>query len=98
MERSTSMSGEIKINQAEAQKGIQEMSDSLQALQKQLGETMDGNKDIRMSDLYNEIKQEYENLLSQFITLFQDNIAATETAVQELVELDQALGNNIALK
>ncbi|MEC0281579.1 hypothetical protein SAMN04489762_2372 [Terribacillus saccharophilus] len=92
------MSGEIKINQAEAQKGIQEMSDSLQALQKQLGETMDGNKDIRMSDLYNEIKQEYENLLSQFITLFQDNIAATETAVQELVELDQALGNNIALK
>lgn len=92
------MSGEIKINQAEAQKGIQEMSDALQALQKQLGETMDGNKDIRMSDAYNEIKQEYENLLGQFITLFQDNIAATETAVQELVELDKALGNNIALK
>lgn len=92
------MSGEIKINQAEAQKGIQEMSDALQALQKQIGETMDGNKDIRMSDAYNEIKQEYENLLGQFITLFQDNIAATETAVQELVELDQALGDNIALK
>lgn len=92
------MSGEIKINQAEAQKGIQEMSDALQALQKQLGETMDGNKDMRMSDVYNEIKQEYENLLGQFITLLQDNIAATETAVQELVELDQALGNNIALK
>ncbi|VVM33743.1 YwqI/YxiC family protein [Terribacillus sp. AE2B 122] len=92
------MSGEIKINQAEAQKGIQEMSDALQALQKQLGETMDGNKNIRMSDVYNEIKQEYENLLVQFITLFQDNIAATETAVQELVELDQALGDNIILK
>ncbi|WP_102707837.1 YwqI/YxiC family protein [Terribacillus saccharophilus] len=92
------MNGEIKINQAEAQKGIQEMSDALQALQKQIGETMDGNKDIRMSDAYNEIKQEYENLLGQFITLFQDNIAATETAVQELVELDQALGDNIALK
>ncbi|MCM3225711.1 YwqI/YxiC family protein [Terribacillus saccharophilus] len=92
------MSGEIKINQAEAQKGIQEMSNALQALQKQIGETMDGNKDIRMSDAYNEIKQEYENLLGQFITLFQDNIAATETAVQELVELDQALGDNIALK
>ncbi|MFJ6413339.1 hypothetical protein CHI12_06515 [Terribacillus saccharophilus] len=92
------MSGEIKINQAEAQKGIQEMSDALQALQKQLGETMDGNKNIRMSDVYNEIKQEYENLLVQFITLFQDNIAATEIAVQELVELDQALGDNIILK
>lgn len=92
------MSGEIKINQVEAQKGIQEMSDALQALQKQLGETMEGNKDIRMSDVYNEIKQEYENLLVQFITLFQDNIVATETAVQELVELDQALGDNIALK
>ncbi|PAF18965.1 YwqI/YxiC family protein [Terribacillus saccharophilus] len=92
------MSGEIKINQAEAQKGIQEMSDALQALQKQLGETMDGNRDIRMSDVYNEIKQEYENLLGQFITLFQDNIAATETAVQELFELDRALGDNIALK
>ncbi|MFP7476924.1 YwqI/YxiC family protein [Terribacillus saccharophilus] len=92
------MSGEIKINQAEAQKGIQEMSDALQALQKQLGETMDGNKNMRMSDIYNEIKQEYENLLNQFITLFQDNIAATETAVQELVELDRALGDNIALK
>ncbi|PAD23119.1 YwqI/YxiC family protein [Terribacillus saccharophilus] len=92
------MSGEIKINQAEAQKGIQEMSDALLALQKQLGETMDGNRDIRMSDVYNEIKQEYENLLGQFITLFQDNIAATETAVQELFELDRALGDNIALK
>ncbi|PAF34146.1 hypothetical protein CHH69_17325 [Terribacillus saccharophilus] len=92
------MSGEIKINQAEAQKGIQEMSDALQALQKQLGETMAGNRDIRMSDVYNEIKQEYENLLGQFITLFQDNIAATETAVQELFELDRALGDNIALK
>ncbi|MFP7170721.1 YwqI/YxiC family protein [Terribacillus sp. 7520-G] len=92
------MSGEIKINQAAAQKGIQEMSDAVQALQKQLGETMDGNKDIRMSDAYNEIKQQYEDLLGQFITLFQDNIAATEAAVQELVELDQALGDNIALK
>lgn len=92
------MSGEIKINQAEAQKGIQEMSDALQALQKQLGETMDGNKNMRMSDIYNEIKQEYENLLGQFITLFQDNITVTETAVQELVELDRELGDNIALK
>ncbi|MFP7253908.1 YwqI/YxiC family protein [Terribacillus goriensis] len=92
------MSGEIQINQAEAQKGIQEMSDALQALQKQLGETMDGNKGIRMSDVYNEIKQEYEDLLGQFISLFQDNVAATETAVQELVELDRALADNIALK
>ncbi|WP_366248093.1 YwqI/YxiC family protein [Terribacillus aidingensis] len=92
------MSGEIKINQAEAQKGIQEMSDALQALQKQLGETMDGIKNMRMSDIYNEIKQEYENLIGQFITLFQDNIAVTETAVQELVELDRELGDNIALK
>ncbi|MFP7492922.1 YwqI/YxiC family protein [Terribacillus saccharophilus] len=92
------MSGEIKVNQAEAQKGIQEMSDAVQALQKQLGETMDGNTDIRMSDLYNEIKEEYENLLGQFITLFQDNIAATETAVQELIELDRTIGDKIALK
>jgi hypothetical protein len=92
------MSGEIKIKQAEAQKGIQEMSAAVQALKREIGETMDGNYGIKMSEAYNEIKTEYEALLSQFIALFQDNITATEAAVQELVELDQALGNQISLQ
>jgi hypothetical protein len=92
------MSGEIKIKQAEAQKGIQEMSAAIQALKREIGETMDGNHGIKMSEAYNEIKAEYEAVLNQFIALFQDNITATEAAVQELVELDQALGNQISLQ
>lgn len=91
------MSGEIQVKQAPIEKSIQELQNAIQELQNNIGETIDGNKQIRMVETYNEIKSEYEELLNQYNALFQDNLTTTEQAVKELIELDQRLGNYIRM-
>ncbi|OEH56310.1 hypothetical protein AQ616_01970 [Oceanobacillus sp. E9] len=91
------MSREIKIQQAPTEKSILELKTMIEELHKDIGETINGNKQIKMVDAYNEIKEEYESILSDYITLFQNNVNATEQAVKDMIELDHKLSEHIRI-
>lgn len=91
------MSEEIKIQQAPTEKSIQELKTMIEGLHKDIGETINGNKQIKMVDAYNKIKEEYESILSDFITLFQNNVNVTEQAVKDMIELDHKLSEHIRI-
>ncbi|WHX26448.1 YwqI/YxiC family protein [Virgibacillus halodenitrificans] len=92
------MSTEIKLQHAPVEKGIAEMRSSIEAMDSSLSSEIDGDNKLDMVDAFNEIKLEYDELLSQFEALFLHNVQATEEAVANIRETEQKIASDMKVK
>lgn len=91
------MSGEIKVQRAPVEKGIAELRASIQALETSFAKEIQGQNKLDVVNTFNEIKSEYDQLLSQFETLFINNVQSTEDAVASLQETEQRVAADIRI-
>ncbi|MYL57878.1 hypothetical protein GLW20_10195 [Virgibacillus halodenitrificans] len=92
------MSTEIKLQHAPVEKGIAEMRSSIEAMDSSLSSEVDGDNKLDMVDAFNEIKLEYDELLSQFEALFLRDVQATEEAVANIRETEQKVASDMKVK
>jgi len=91
------MSVEIKLDPILIDKGFADLRSSIEALKTSFATEIEGENKLEMVSAFNEIKQEYEALLSQFEALFLSNIQSAEDAVALFQETEQLLSNAIKL-
>ena len=92
------MSEEIKVQPVAANRGIADMRSSATAIPTTFAEEIKGENDLDTVREYNEIKQEYDDLLTQFEKVFHQHLQAAGEAVEKYEETDQHVANAIRLK
>lgn len=91
------MGEEIRLVDSPVQEQISELRSSIQALDMSFSEAIEGDNQLDMVTVFNEIKEDYETLLTQFEALFMSNVNATEEAVEALKETDRQVANNFQM-
>lgn len=91
------MSEEIKLEDSSVQERITELQSSIQGLDMSFSEAIEGDNNLDMVTKFNEIKEDYEELLSQFEALFIDNVSKTEEAIESLKETDRNVASNFQI-
>ncbi|MBP1970605.1 hypothetical protein J2Z83_002741 [Virgibacillus natechei] len=89
------MSEEIKVQPDAANRGITDMRSSTSAIPTTFAKEIEGENKLDMVREYNEIKQEYDDLLTQFENIFHQHLQASEEAVEKYQETDQHVANAI---
>jgi uncharacterized protein YukE len=92
------MSEEIKVQPVAANRGIADMRSSASAMPTTFAKEIKGENDLDAVREYNQIKQEYDDLLAKFANVFQQHLQATGEAVEKYEETDQHVANAIRLK
>lgn len=91
------MSEEIKLSDSPVQERISELRSSIQGLDMSFSESIEGDNNLDMVTKFNEIKEDYEALLTQFEALFVSNVNATEEAVESLKETERHVADNFQM-
>lgn len=91
------MSEEIKVTRAPVDEAISELRTSIQALETTFAQEIEGDNNLKMVNDFNEIKQEYEELLTEFETLFLNNVQSTDDSVAEFQETERMVADGIKL-
>ncbi|MBU5465355.1 YwqI/YxiC family protein [Virgibacillus sp. MSJ-26] len=91
------MSGEIKVTRVPVEQGISELRSSIQGLETTFGQDIEGDNKLEVVTLYNEIKQECDELLVQFKALFENNVQSTDDSVAEFQETERMVAGDIRL-
>jgi len=88
---------EIKLTESPVQEQISQLRSSIQALDISFSEAIEGDNQLDMVTVFNEIKADYEILLTQFEALFMSNVNTTEEAVEALKETDRHVASNFQM-
>lgn len=88
---------EINLDVLRVNHSIKELQISAQALNTTFSKTIQGDNKLEMVEAYNEIKQQYDELLTQYKALLLKNIQSTEKSTDKLVETDQVVASDIRL-
>ncbi|UJW56912.1 YwqI/YxiC family protein [Salipaludibacillus agaradhaerens] len=91
------MSGEIKIQRGPVNKGIQELQSSSQNLNTSFSKEIQGGNKLEIVTQFNEIKQEYDEIIAQFTALMTKNIQSTEEAVTSIEATDEHVAHEMGL-
>lgn len=89
------MSTEIKLQSAEVRQGIASLRASIEAMDTSFAQEIEGENDLDMVTAFNDIKQEYEELLERLSVLFLENMEVVDDAVENLEETDQKVADAI---
>lgn len=92
------MSTEIKLKPFEVRQGIDSLRASIEAMDTSFTKEIEGENDLDMVRAFNEIKQEYEELLRTLSDLFLENIQSADEAVGNLEETDQKIAGAIKIE
>jgi len=87
----------IKLEDVIINQNITELRSSAQALDTTFSKLIEGGNKLDLIETYNEIKQQYDELLSQYKALLLKNIQSTEESIDKLIETDQMVANDIRL-
>jgi len=87
----------IKLEDVIINQNITELRSSAQALDTTFSKLIEGGNKLDLVETYNEIKQQYDELLSQYKALLLKNIQSTEESIDKLIETDQMVANDIRL-
>lgn len=77
---------------------IDSLRSSIGAMETSFSSEIEGENDLDMVTAFNEIKQEYEELLSTISSLFLENVQSADNAVKSMEETDQRLSNLIKIE
>lgn len=89
------MSDEIKVNPSIVDDAITDMRTSIEALEASFAREIQGDNNLDMVDSFNELKIEYEELLTQYKALFLNNIQSTEESVASIRKLEQDIASKM---
>lgn len=92
------MSGEIKLEAIKVRQGLDSLRSSIEAMDTSFANEIEGENDLDMVTAFNEIKQEYEELLSTIETLFLENVQSADNAVGTMEQTDQKVASAIQLE
>lgn len=95
--RGSSGGSGIKLDVSRVNESINELRSSIESLETTFSETIEGDNKLEMVELYNEFKQQYDNLLAQYQALFIKNVQSTQKSADELVKADQTVASDIRL-
>ena len=87
----------IKLEDVIINQNITELRSSAQALDTTFSKLIEGGNKLDLVETYNEIKQQYDELLSQYKALLLKNIQSTEESIDKLIETDQMVASDIRL-
>ncbi|MGY0691364.1 YwqI/YxiC family protein [Virgibacillus sp. FSP13] len=91
------MSNEIKLQPDKIDKGIADLRSSAEALKTTFAKEIDGENELDMVTTFNEIKKDYDELLSQFKALFLNNVQAADEAVDDFLEKEKQVAEAIEM-
>lgn len=92
------MSEEIRVQPDVANRGITDMQSSVSAMPTTFAKEIKGENNLNAVREYNEIKQGYDALLTQFGKVFYQHLQAAGEAVEKYQETDQRVANAIEMK
>ena len=88
------MSGEIKINRIPKEE-IDKVKSTIEALEKSIAKEIEGSNNLEIVDMFNEIKTEYDDLLSLYESVVLNNVEATRDSINQYLEADSRIGQEI---
>jgi hypothetical protein len=92
------MSQEIKVDAVVANRGLADMRSAASVMPTKIAKEIKGENDLDAVREYNEIKQEYEAILTQFEKVFHKHLLAAGEAVEKYRDTDQHVANAIRMK
>lgn len=92
------MSENIKLEPVKAKQGFDSLRSSIEAMETSFANDIEGENELDMVTAFNEIKQEYEELLDTISTLFLENVQSADDAVGAMQETDQKVASAIKLE
>jgi len=92
------MSEHITIKPVKARQELDSLRSSIEALKTSFANDIEGENDLDMVTAFNEIRQEYEELLDTISTLFLENVQSADDAVGAMEETDQKIAGAIKLE
>ncbi|GGB56374.1 hypothetical protein F3157_10205 [Virgibacillus dakarensis] len=91
------MSNEIKLQPDKIDKGIADLRSSVEELKTTFAKEIEGQNKLDMVTAFNEIKKDYDQLLSQFKALFLNNVQAADEAVKDFLEKEKEAAEAIEM-
>ncbi|WP_106496236.1 YwqI/YxiC family protein [Lentibacillus sp. Marseille-P4043] len=91
------MSNEIKFQPDKIDKGIADLHSSAEELKTTFAKEIEGENELDMVTAFNEIKRDYDELLSQFKALFLNNVQAANEAVENFLEKEKEVAEAIEM-
>lgn len=91
------MSNEIKIDATSIDRAFTDLHASIEALETSFAREIEGQNKLEMVSSFNEIKKEYDALLTQFRMLFLTNVQAADKSIKTLQETERKVAQNIRL-
>jgi len=91
------MSDEIKIQRGPVNKGLKELQSSSQNLNTSFSIEIEGENKLEIVTNINEIKQQYDEIMTRFTSLMTKNIQSTEEAVTSIETTDEHVAHGIGL-
>lgn len=85
----------IKLEILRVNQGISELRSSIQAMETTFSKLIEGDSKLEMVEDFNQIKQQYDELLTQYEALFLRNVQSTKTSTDKLIETDQMVASDI---
>ncbi|GIO23550.1 DUF5344 family protein [Oceanobacillus sp. J11TS1] len=92
------MSKEIRIHPEIAKQGVSDMRAALNAMETSFRKEVEGENVLDMADVFNEINEEFNTLLSQFEQTFLQNLQAAEEAIDKMEETDALQARDSSLR
>jgi len=92
------MSEEIKVQPVAANRGITAMRSASDAMPTTFAEVIEGENNLDMVEEYNEIKKEFDELLSQFENVFRRHVQTAEKAIEKYQETDEHAAKGITMR
>lgn len=91
------MSDEIKIDPKVIDHTLKELGSSIEALEISFAKEIKGKNKLDMVESFNEIRNEYEELLMQFRNLFLMNVQGADKSIEALRETERMAAQGIRM-
>lgn len=91
------MSKSIEIADASVREGIGKLDNSISGLEGTLGQKLDNDNKLKTVNNYNEIKADFDKILSEYAELISQNVKLTEKSVEDIQHTDREVATGIRL-
>lgn len=89
------MTDNIVLDSIHPDLGLASMRSSIQALEKSIAKEIEGKSKLELVTAYNEIKKEYDDLLTMYRSIFLENLETAEEALDQIRTVDELIGDAI---
>jgi len=89
------MTDNIVLDSIHPDLGLASMRSSIQTLEKSIAKEIEGKSKLELVTAYNEIKKEYDDLLTMYRSIFLENLETAEEALDQIRTVDELIGDAI---